>query len=244
MAWLAERGVGFPTLMGPVPTVPAAIIYDLGIGNPVPPTVEMGYAACAAASDAPVVRGSVGAGTGAVVGKLHGRAAAIRGGLCSAAVTVTLEDAVYTVGALFVVNAGGDVWDVAHNRIVAGAHDTDGWLALRGDGLQIGGLPPSRGTNTTIGVVATDAPVPRHTLTRMAISAHDGMARAIRPAHLVTDGDTIFVATTASDERRFSTRDTIMLSLATERCVQEAILDAVLHATTTDGIPAARDLGT
>jgi L-aminopeptidase/D-esterase-like protein len=241
MTWLAERGVGFPMPFGPVPTVPAAIIYDLGIGIPVPPTVDMGYAACDAASDAPVVRGSVGAGTGAVVGKLHGRPAAMRGGLGSAFVTVTLEDGPCTVGALFAVNAGGDVWDVEANRIVAGARDADGWLALRGDGLQIS-ASPTRGANTTIGVVATDAPVPRHTLTRMAISAHDGLARAIRPAHLLTDGDTIFVTTTAPDERRVSTRDAVLLSLATERCVQRAILDAVLHATAQDGIPAASDL--
>jgi L-aminopeptidase/D-esterase-like protein len=241
MTWLAEHGVGFPMPFGPVPTVPAAIIYDLGVGNPIPPTAEMGYAACEAASDAPVVRGSVGAGMGATVGKLHGRAAAMRGGLGSAAVTVALETGSCTVGALFVVNAGGDVWDVAANRIVAGARDAEGWLNLRGDGLQIG-MPPPRGTNTTVGVVATDAPVSRYVLTRMAISAHDGMARAIRPAHLPTDGDTIFVASTAAAERPSSTRETILLALAAERCVQQAILDAVLLATARDGIPAARDL--
>jgi L-aminopeptidase/D-esterase-like protein len=241
MAWLAEHNIGFPMPFGPVPTVPAAIIYDLGVGNPVPPTAETGYAACAAASDAPVTRGSVGVGTGASVGKLHGRAFAMRGGLGSGAVAVTLEDGPYTVGALFVVNAGGDVWDVAANRIVAGARDAGGWLAPRGDGLHIG-IPPARGTNTTIGVVATDAPLSRHTLTRMAISAHDGLARAVRPAHLLTDGDTVFVAATAAEERRASTREAVLLSLATERCVQEAILDAVLHAIGGHGLPAARDV--
>jgi L-aminopeptidase/D-esterase-like protein len=241
MAWLAERGVGFPMPFGPVPTVPAAIIYDLGVGNPVPPTVEMGYRACETASDAPVTRGSVGAGMGAIVGKLHGRGKAMRGGLGSAAVTVTLDDGPVTVGALFVVNAGGDVWDVAANRIVAGAQDADGWLNLRGNGLSIGVLP-ARGTNTTIGVVATDAAASRYTLTRMAISAHDGMARAIRPSHLPTDGDTIFVASTAPEERPASMRDTILLALAAEHCVQHAIIDGVLQATARDGIPAASDL--
>lgn len=242
LLWLAERRVGFPTVMGPVPTVPAAIIYDLTVGNPIPPTTAMGYDACAVATDAPVECGSIGAGTGASVGKLYGRTAAMRGGIGSAAVAVALDATPCVVGALIVVNASGDVWDVHANRIIAGARDAEGWLAQRDDPTGTSIMPPDRLTNTTIGVVATDAPVSRHILTRMAISAHDGLARAVRPAHLITDGDTLFAATTATDERAITVRAAVTLAIAVERCVEAAIMDAVIRATTFAQIAAARDI--
>lgn len=242
MRWLAERGTGLPTTAGVVPIVPAAIIYDLAVGNNVAPTPEMGYAAATAASDAPVACGSVGAGTGASVGKLHGRAFAMTGGVGSTSDVVRLGAGEFTVGVIVVVNAVGDVWDVERNVIVAGSRDDCGWLNRRSasaDGRDTG---PQPGTNTTIGVIATDAPIARHCLVRMAISGHDGLARAIRPAHTAADGDTLFALTTAPDERPMETTDLMRIANAAERLMETAIVRAVLTAVARGSLPAARDL--
>lgn len=242
MRWLAERGIGLPTAAGVVPIVPAAIIYDLAIGKSVAPTAAMGYAAAETASDAPVGCGSVGAGTGATVGKLHGRAFAMRGGVGSTAATVRLDAGACTVGVIVVVNAVGDIWDVRRNVIVAGARDARGWLSGRNDAENRHGDGPEPGTNTTIGVIATDAPVSRRCLVRMAISGHDGLARAIRPAHTAADGDTLFALATAPDARPIENADLLRLTSATEQLMEAAILRAVQTAEARGGIAAARDL--
>ena len=241
MTWLAERGIGFPTVAGPVPIVPAAILYDLAMGAPTPPDARLGYAACENATAQPTVAGSIGVGTGATVGKLFGRVAAMQGGVGSVARRVTIQDRVFTVGALVAVNAIGDIWETATNRIIAGAHDTEGWLALRRD-TPAHPIRASLGTNTTLGVVATDAPLPRKLLTRLAVSAHDGLAHAIRPAHTIADGDIIFAITTAEDEATIGVADVIALCMAAEQAIAAAIVDAVRGATARADLPAARDL--
>lgn len=241
MQWLAERGVGFQTPVLPVPIVPAAIIFDLASGRPVPPTAAMGYAAAGNASSSPVPCGSLGAGTGATVGKLYGRDNAMQGGIGSAAATATIAGGDVTIGAIIAVNSLGDVWETETNRLIAGARHDAGWMATR-ESAPDEGTGPVTITNTTIGVVATDAPISRTTLVRMAIGAHDGLARAIRPAHTAGDGDTIFAVTTAEEERAMTTRDTIALCLAVERVVELAIANAIHEAVARADLPAARDL--
>lgn len=182
--WLEERGIGFDTGVARVPIVPAAVLFDLGVGDgSVRPGPEAGYAACQAAADHPE-EGLVGAGTGATVAKLHGPDRAVSGGLGSAAVT---RDGV-TVGALAAVNAFGEIVD-DQGAVLAGASP--------GQGEEEPQLP---GTSTTLAVVATDARLSRERAHLLAIAAHDGIARAVRPAHTMWDGDTVFTLATGTSD--------------------------------------------
>jgi L-aminopeptidase/D-esterase-like protein len=182
--WLEERGIGFDTGVARVPIVPAAVLFDLGVGDgSVRPDPEAGYAACQAAADQPE-EGQVGAGTGATVAKLHGPDRAVSGGLGSAAVT---RDRV-TVGALAAVNAFGEIVD-DQGAVLAGASP--------GQDEEEPQLP---GTSTTLAVVATDARLSRERAHLLAIAAHDGIARAVRPAHTMWDGDTVFTLATGTSD--------------------------------------------
>ncbi len=239
--WLEERGHGFDVGVARVPIVPAAVLFDLDLGRPdVRPTPAMAYAACQAAGGGPVAEGCVGAGTGARVGTVNGVSRATKGGLGSAAVDLGNGT---IVGALFAVNCLGDVVDPATGRIVAGARQAcgegfaDTMQVLKGQAGQ-----PAPGFvgagNTVIGVVATNAALSKEEANKMAQMAQDGLARAIRPAHTMFDGDTIFslsVGDRAADV-------TLIGALAAEATAQ-AILRAVLAATPAGGLPAARDLG-
>jgi L-aminopeptidase/D-esterase-like protein len=192
MRYLRERGVGFPAGPARVPIVPAAVVFDLGVGSAdAHPGPDEGYAASAAAGS-PVAEGRVGAGTGATVGKLLGPDLGSPGGVGSAAVRLP-GGAV--VGALAVVNAVGDVVG-RDGRVLAGIRDgTDAWRTL----LE-GGAPPRAtfGTNTTLGVVATDAALDRMQCQKLAQVAQDALALAIRPAHTMFDGDTVFAVSTGT----------------------------------------------
>ena len=199
MRWLEEHGIGLRVGAAPgqtVPIVPAAVLFDLHVGDArIRPGADAGYAACAAASrDAPT-QGNVGAGAGATVGKLFGMGHAMKGGIGSAAVTLNGV----TVGALIAVNALGDVVDPATGAPLAGARTADG-RALRGSVAAVlaGEAPLSllAGTNTTIGVIGTDAPLTKAQCQRLAGAGHDGLARAIRPVHTLSDGDTLFALAT------------------------------------------------
>lgn len=244
MRWLDERGFGVPVGPARVPIVPAAILFDLWIGDTtIRPDAASGHAACEAASDAPVVQGNVGAGAGCSVGKLFGIARAMRGGLGSASVTV---DGI-TVGALVAVNAIGDVVDPASGRVIAGARTADGG-ALFGtmQGLLRGELPAPLqvGAATTLGIVATDAVLTKAQANKIAQMAHDGFARAINPVHTLTDGDTIFALGTGASGRAANT--TLLGALAAE-VTATAIVRAVRAATRLDtpglpALPAANDL--
>ena len=194
MRFLRERGTGFPTGALPVPIVPAAVVFDLANGAPTWPGPDEGYAACADAAHAngPVAEGRVGAGAGATVGKLLGPEHGCPGGVGAAAVSLP-GGAV--VGALAVVNALGDVY--GHDgRVLAGARSPDGSFAEAVRVLLEGGLgaapPPLAGANSTIAVVATDAALDRAQCRKLAELAQDGFALAIRPAHTMFDGDTVF----------------------------------------------------
>jgi L-aminopeptidase/D-esterase-like protein len=244
MRWLEARGHGVPVGTHKVPIVPAAILFDLWIGDArIRPDAASGFAACEAASDAPVTQGNVGAGAGCSVGKLFGIERAMRGGLGSASVTV----GGITVGALVAVNAIGDVIDPANGRIVAGARTADGRGLLGSmQALRRGELPAPLqvGAATTLGVVATDAVLTKAQAGKLAQMAHDGFARTINPVHTMTDGDTIFALATGSAGR--SAHLTLLGALGAE-VMATAVLRAVRAATTLAGpglprLPAAADL--
>jgi L-aminopeptidase/D-esterase-like protein len=238
--YLEERGIGFETGAGKVPIVPAAVLYDLGVGDPkIRPNADCGYRAAATAATGPVAEGSVGAGSGATVGKLAGAGRAMRGGLGSAAIT-TPDGLV--VAALVAVNAVGDVVDPATGRVVAGVRTPDGRsladvrILLKAGALRQAGTV---GRNTTIGVVATNATLTKAQATKMAQMAHDGLARAIWPSHTPYDGDTLFALGTAT---RAGAPDMMTIGSLAAEAVAEAVLRAVRAATGIPGYPAAGDI--
>jgi L-aminopeptidase/D-esterase-like protein len=240
MRYLEERGVGFETEFGKVPIVPAAVLFDLGVGDPkIRPTAECGYRAAAAATAGPVTEGNVGAGSGATVGKLAGAARAMRGGLGTSSFTLPGG---LIVAALVVVNAVGDVVDPATGRVVAGVRTADGrGLADVRGLLRSGALTPraSFGRNTTIGVVATNAALTKAQANRMAQMAQDGLARAVSPAHTIFDGDTMFALATGT---RQGAPDMLTIGALAADAVAEAILRAVRAAQGIPGYPSAADL--
>ena len=192
MRWLEARGIGFDVRVGLLPIVPSAVLFDLLVGDPlVRPDAQAGYAACAAASRQPPAEGNVGAGAGAAVGKIFGIGRAMKGGIGSASVTV---DGV-TVGAVVACNALGDVIDPESGAVVAGARTADGTTLLDSRQALLRGETPQpllAGTNTTIGVIATDAVITKTQAHRLAMMGHDGLARSINPVHTMSDGDTLF----------------------------------------------------
>lgn len=192
MRYLEERRIGYDVQVGVVPIVPAAIIFDLALGSAaVRPDAAMGYAACQAASDSPVTEGSVGAGTGARVGGLTGPDMACKAGIGCAA--VNLGDGLQ-VAALMVVNPVGDVVDddgtiLAGSRMPPTGERFAGAMRLLPALARMDTRP---GSHTIIGVVATNAQLSKEEANKVAQMAHDGLARAVRPAHTMRDGDTLF----------------------------------------------------
>ncbi len=190
--WLEAQGAGLDIGVGRIPLVPAAVLFDVLLGDmSIRPDAAAGYAACQAASRERPAEGSVGAGAGAVVGKIFGFARAMKGGIGTASFTV---DGV-TVGALVACNALGDVYHPTTGELLAGARTADGArLLCARDALLRGDSPQTilAGSNTTIGVVATDARITKPQAQRLATVAHDGLARAINPVHTMSDGDTLF----------------------------------------------------
>jgi L-aminopeptidase/D-esterase-like protein len=240
MRYLDERKIGFPTAGGPVPIVPAAVIYDLEVGGPptIRPTADCGYAAATSATDGPVVSGSVGAGAGASVGKVLGQDRAMRGGVGSA--SITLPNGV-VVAALVVVNALGDIVDPATGRVIAGVRTKDGrGLADARRLLREGAtLKPHLGANTTLGVVATNVRLTKVQATKVAEMGHDGLARAISPAHSMYDGDTVFALATGTSAEAV---DVTLIGALAADVLAEAIQRAVREATGLPALPAMRDL--
>jgi L-aminopeptidase/D-esterase-like protein len=239
MRYLDERNIGFLTPYGVVPIVPAAILFDLGVGDPkVRPGADCGYAAASSASSGPIAEGSVGAGAGATVGKLHGMAHAMKGGIGTAALTLPNG---LTVAALVAVNAYGDVIDPATSRVVAGVRTEDGrGLADARVLLRAGAsLKNPIGQNSTIGVVVTNARLTKTQATKVAQMAHDGLARAITPIHTQSDGDTLFALATGA--LALDADVSVVGALAAE-AVADAVLRAVRQATSLPGLPAVRDL--
>lgn len=238
MRWLEERGAGFPAGGWRVPIVPAAVIFDLGVGDPrVRPDAAMGYAACAAAGGGPLAQGSVGAGLGATVGKLLGMAGAMRGGIGNAC--VRLGDGV-VVAALVVVNAFGDVRDPETGRRLAGARDPSTGRPVDTERhlLEHPHRRAEGGMNTTLGLVATDARLDKAAARKVAEMAHDGLARAISPVHTLVDGDAMF-AVSLGDRSAAVTAVGTVAAAVTGR----AVAAAVRNAAPLPGLPAWRDGG-
>jgi L-aminopeptidase/D-esterase-like protein len=238
MEYLEERGQGFDVAITRVPIVPTAVIYDLSVGNcRVRPDKAMGYAACQAARSEAHGDGSIGAGTGASVGKLLGIRQATKGGLGT---SFFQSPNGLKVGALAVVNAFGDVVDPATGEIVAGARTTPegkefanaARLIRQGVVRQRFGEP-----NTTIGVVATNAVLTREEAQKVAQMGHNALARTIRPVHTLFDGDIVFVL--AHPEVR---ADLHLLGLLAERALEEAILSAVKSAQGLGVLPSYQEL--
>lgn len=233
--YLEERGEGYRSGAGfIVPIVPAAIIFDLSVGQPgVRPDAQMGYEACVAASDDPVQQGTVGAGTGCRVGAMHGNAHATKGGVGSACVWI--DDAL-VVAALVVVNAVGDVID-EQGQIIAGlreAPDSDRFVGMLEALRAVARLRerPNR-ENTVIGVVATNAQLTKEEANKVAQMANSGVAQAVRPAHTMYDGDTMFALATGE----IAANVTVIGAFAAE-AVAQAIRNAVRAATTLHDVRA------
>ncbi len=245
--YLEEKKVGFNVGVARVPIVPAAILFDLGIGSSQRwPDAEMGYQACLNASRSAPAEGSVGAGTGATVGKILGIGQAMKGGIGTAAIEI---GAGVRVAAIVAVNAFGDVIDPETGKIIAGAR------SLKKGPIKIGKgrfadtmkvmkslvgrsiLGAAQRGNTVIGVVATNAKFDKEGATKVARMAMNGTARTIRPANTMLDGDTIFAL--AAGKRK---ADVNIVGAYAAEVVAEAVLRAVRAAKSLGGIPGIRDL--
>ncbi len=238
MRYLEDKGVGFNARVAKVPIVPAAILFDLDLGDPqARPTAEMGYAACRDATDGPVAEGNVGAGTGARVGTILGTARAMKSGIGTASASPC---AGLVVAALTAVNVFGDVVDPSTRHILAGVRksrsdEPAGTLdTMRG---LIGRSVLRFASSTLIGVVATNARLTKDQANKVAQMAQDGVARAVSPAHTMFDGDTIFALATGGKRA-----DVNLVGAYAAEVVAEAIVRAVRAAEGAGGLPSHRDL--
>ncbi len=240
MRYLEENKMGFHVGSVIVPIVPAAILFDLEIGDPkIRPDAEAGYQACVSATKEHPGEGCVGAGAGATVGKLFGMRGAMKSGLGS--VSVTIGDGDIIVGALVAVNAVGDVLSKETGKIIAGARSSDGdaFLDSMQQILQGATVSGHNGGNTTIGVIATNARLSKVEATKVAQMAHDGLARVINPVHTGMDGDTLFATSTNTAKAR---ADVSTIGAVAAEAMARAVNRAVRAATGLPGLPAYRDL--
>ena len=230
MRYLEQMECGMDMGVARVPVVPAAVLYDLNVGDPhIRPDAAMGRSACMAA-DKKMTQGRVGAGTGATVGKLIPAAQPQESGIGSA--SITLPEGV-TVGAVVAVNAVGDVYHPQTGEVLGCAHMPDGTPVLA-EGLLYGHAPapqqiriPAPGTNTTIGVVAVDCKLTKEQANRLADVSHDGLARTIRPVHTQMDGDTLFALATGRTDREVNF---VKLCAAAAEVTARAIANALIYA--------------
>lgn len=248
MRYLEEQGVGYDVGVAKVPIVPAAILFDLGIGNSdIRPDEAMGYAACQAASADPPAEGNAGAGTGATAGKILGMGGAVKSGIGHCA--IDLGGGVW-VGAIVAANPLGDIVDPTTGAIIAGARPAKiGPITLGGPGpfadslelmrsaagklaLRVGGRD-----NTVIGVVATNAELTKAEATKVAQMAQDGVARAVRPAHTQFDGDTLFALSTGGKKV-----DINLVGAYAAEAVAQAIVRAARQAQSAGGLPSAAEI--
>ena len=236
--YLENKGIGFDVRVARVPIVPAAILFDLALGKAsARPTREMGMTAAALANDGPVVEGNVGAGTGASVGKIHGMARAMKGGIGTATVALEGKYQGVLVSALAAVNAWGDVRDPATGKIIAGARASASSKEFVDTvkELKRGVLAPATSiSNTTLVAVATNASLSKLQATRVAQLAHAGLTRAVWPAHTRIDGDVVFCLSPMGGKHQ---ADVDALGVAASEAVAEAIVRAVRISAGLGGIP-------
>jgi len=246
MKYFKEKKIGFNAGNVKVPIVPAAILFDLAIGDPnAQPNAEMGYQACLAACDDPPLQGNYGAGCGATVGKLFGSGQAMKSGIGTASIHI---GGGIIVGAIVAVNAFGDVIEPATGQILAGTRSTKlGPLQLGSAGYFANTLESMRSlvgrtvmglagkSNTVIGVVASNAKFDKAQTTKVAQMAQDGLSRCIRPAHTMMDGDTIFALSTGRKSADVST-----VGAWAAEALSQAILNAVKSAESLAGLPGLK----
>ena len=239
MRYLEENGFGFDVGVARVPIVPAAVLFDLPCGDArVRPDQAMGYQACLNSEREEFAIGSLGAGTGATVGKVFGMERAMKGGLGAYCVKV----GELIVGAVVAVNCLGDVIDPATGRIVAGAVQLDPfrWLDSEAGLLQQCEQTGNRFTgNTTIGAIITNASLSKAQATKLSSMAHDGYARTMRPAHTLLDGDTIFTLSMGS-----VAADISAVGAMAAKVMEQAVLVAVQSAVSLAGFPCCQDIRT
>lgn len=235
--YLEEHNIGYKTSIGKIPIVPAAVLFDLTIGDPkVRPGVQEGYKACENASSKKVEEGCVGAGTGSMVGHLFGPSRATKSGLGTASEAISGD---IVVAAIVAVNAFGDVIDTKNGQVLAGVRRDDGKaFGNTIEYLKQGyGDDVNPGNHTTIGVVATNAILTKEQANKMAQTAHDGMARAINPCHTMLDGDTIFALSIGNKRGNIATIEAVAANV-----MERAIIKAVNTATSLCDIPARLDI--
>lgn len=238
MQYLEERGIGFDVGVARVPIVCGAVLFDLPCGNPrVRPDRAMGYQACLNATDASFLQGSVGAGTGATVGKVFGMEKAMKGGLGAYAV----QAGDLQVGAVVAVNCLGDVIDPTSGKIVAGAFEREPFHFLD---CEMGIVEQFVGTcnrfagNTTLGAILTNARLTKAQATKVASMAQDGYARTMRPAHSLLDGDTIFALSHGD-----VSADISVVGALAAKVMEQAVLQAVREAKSLAGFAAIQEIG-
>jgi len=240
MRYLEERGVGWAFGAGPVPVVVGAILYDLRLGRgDVRPNAEAGYRACRAARAGAVAQGSVGAGTGATVGKALGMERCLKGGLGTASEALPSTRGGLMVGALVAVNCFGEVVDPASGQVIAGPRAEGGGFVSTLGVLRGAEQAPWGGESTTLAVVATNARLTKEYACRLASVAHDGLARAIRPLHTMGDGDVVF--TMATGEVAVEPMRYLALEALAAQAVERAVLKAVREAHGLAGVPSAAE---
>jgi L-aminopeptidase/D-esterase-like protein len=224
MRYLEENKIGMKVGKAKIPIVPAAILYDLGIGRAdVRPDSAMGYRAAASASSAPPAEGNVGAGTGASVGKMRGMQYAMKAGIGTASIAIHGV----VIAALVAVNAVGDVVDPQTGLVVAGMRSmtTLEWMKEKQARSAVR-------SNTVIGVIATNARLTKAEATKVSQMAQDGLARAVRPSHTMFDGDTIFTLATGQEQADIST-----VGAFAAEVMAQAILRGVRMASSAGGLP-------
>jgi L-aminopeptidase/D-esterase-like protein len=239
LRYLEDKGVGIVYGNRHIPIVPGASIFDLGVGDArIRPTADCGYRAAQAASTAPVIEGSVGAGAGATLGKINGMDHAMKSGVGSAA--VRMPDGLI-IAALVVANPLGDVIDPATGKVVAGVRTQGGdAFADARIVLRAGSAPVKRGDNSTIGVIATNAKLTKAQASSLAQLADDGYVRAIWPIHTRADGDTVFAIATGTAPGE---RDMLTLGALAADVMAAAVVRAATQATGLPNLPAVRNLG-
>jgi L-aminopeptidase/D-esterase-like protein len=251
MRCLEEQGAGFNAGAARVPIVPAAILFDLAVGDAtVRPDAAMGYRACQAAlqaaEGAPLATGNVGVGIGATVGKILGMGQAMKGGIGTASIKI---GGGVVVGALVAVNAFGDVIDPVTGQILAGARSVGrGPLRIGAPGYfadtlevmrRVGGrlaLGVAARGHTVLGIVATNARLTKSEINKVAQMAHDGVARAVCPAHTMLDGDTVFALSTSK-----RSADVSIVGAFAAEVMAQAIVGAVRSARSVAGLPACSE---
>ena len=231
VSYLEESGIGLDIGVTRIPLVSAAVLFDLLAGDPmVRPDHRMGFEAAASAMSGDFAQGSVGAGTGATVGKVLGMERAMKGGIGSVSMRL---DGGLVVAALAAVNAFGDVRDPKTGRVIAGPRQDDGSLGETVELLPDAATRLRWAENTTLGIVATNAHLTKSGANKVAQMAHDGLARAIEPVHTTIDGDVAFALSVGNVDAEID-----VVGAWGARAMQEAVLRAVRTAESVPGIPS------